>query len=401
MQSKSISQNRTSLVIFLATLGVAITSLIPIVFPALLLRLFGGMEDHANINPFELGVWAYPFLLTNAAVFTFAFLYIKKQLPQIILKPIHLFVNFEITSNQAVILLAILLGAFVAFNAGDTFNDYYDADFIDHTKAYLENFSFTNFNSIYVQSSLQKLSMVLFGSYKVLSFVSSIALLLITYLLTRQITKKRFPGIISVTVLLYSGVFLHYDDSAAYPNFWILFFLVSLYVVLRAEFLSPIFYVLGILSKSLVAVFLPMSLFFIYRSNIAKKKKILITISYGVIVIIALLGLFVLKDRPEEYDIAEFSVHDFWSGFSAFSASIQHDSIILLFLIPVLVGLYVVSNKVLHADSFMFLILGVLLSAPIMAAVSNIINTPYRFIPVIVFFAIGIGMLFSKQNDSA
>ncbi len=400
MESKSISQG-ISLIIFLATLGVAIISLIPAIFPALLLRLFGGLEDHGNINPFELGVWAYPFLLINVAVFAFAFLYVKKRLPQIILKPIHLFVNFEITSQQAVILLAILLGAYVAFTAGDTFNDYYDADFIDHTKAYLENFSFTNFDSIYVQSSLQKISVIIFGSYKVLSFVSSVGLLAITYLLTKQITKKRFPGMISVAILLYSGIFLHYDDSAAYPNFWILFYLVSLYVILRAEFLSPIFYVLGILSKSIVAVFLPMSLFFIYRSNITKKKKILITISYGIIVVIALSGLFVLKDRPEEYDISEFSIHDFWSGFSAFNASIQHDTLVLFFLIPVLVGLYVVSKKVTHADSFMFLILGVLLSAPLMAAVSAIINTPYRFIPVIVFFAIGAGMLFSKQNNSA
>jgi hypothetical protein len=381
------------------TLGVAITSTIPVIFPALLLRLFGGHEDHGNINPFEPGVWAFPFLLINITVFSFAFLYAKNKLPTIISKSIQSFITFEISSQQTIILLGILLVAYIAFTAGDTFNDYYDADFIDHTKKYLENFSFTNFDSIYVQSSLQKISMIIFGSYKVLSFVSSVGLLAITYLLTRQITKKRFPGMISVAILLYSGIFLHYDDSAAYPNFWILFYLVSLYVIIRAEFLSPIFYVLGILSKSIVAVFLPMSLFFIYRSNITKKKKIAVAISYGVIAAIALSALFVLKDRPEEYDISEFSIHDFWSGFSAFNASFQHDTLVLFFLIPVLVGLYVVSNKVTHADSFMFLILGVLLSAPLMAAVSAIINTPYRFIPVIVFFAIGVGMLFSKHTE--
>lgn len=400
MENKAISQSVSTFAIFLATLGVAIIGMIPVVFPALLLRLFGGLEDHTGINPFEPGVWAYPFLLTNAAVFAFAFLYVKKRLPGIISKSIRSFANFEISFQQEIILLGILIGAYVAFSAGDSFNNYYDADFVDHTKSYLENFSFTNFDSIYVQSSLQKLSMILFGSYKVLSFVSSIALLVITYLLTKQITKKRFPGIISVAILLYSGIFLHYDDSAAYPHFWILFYLVSLYIILRAEMLSPIFYVLGVLSKSIIAVFLPMSLFFIYRSNIAKKKKIRIAIAYGAIVVIALLGLFVFKDRTEEYDITGFSVHDFWGGFSAFNASFQHDPLVLLFLLPVIVGLYLVSKKVLHADSFMFLILGVLLSAPIMAAVSNIINTPYRFIPVIVFFAISVGMLFSKQNDA-
>lgn len=398
MENKIIHRGIISKIIFLATIIAAATSLVPVVFPAFLLRLFGGLEDHAGINPFEPGVWAVPFLLINIAVFAIWFLHAKKLVPQAISKSVHSIASLEISSQQEIILFLIIIGAFVAFNVEGPFNDYYDSDFTDHTRQYLENFTFTNFDPIYIQSSLQKISVILFGSYKVIPFLSSIALLIVTHFLTKQITKKRLSGIISVAILSYSGIFLHYDDSAAYPNFWILFYLVSLYVILKIELLSPVFYVLGVLSKSIIAVFLPMSLFFIYRSDISKKKKILLGIIYGIIVIIAILGLFVLKTSQQEYDITELSMHDFWGGFAAFYGSSQHDLLVLFFLIPVIVGLYVISKKVIHADSIMFLILGILLSAPVMAAVSILLNTPYRFIPLIAFFAIGVGLLFSKAD---
>lgn len=398
MENKTVFHYGT-LVIFLATLTVAIIALIPVIFPALLLRLFGGLDDHAGINPFELGVWAHLFLLTNIIAFTFGFLYVKKRLPAIFLKPFNSLPSFDISTRQEILFLGILLGAYVAFSAGDPFNDFYDADFVN-VKKYLEGFSFANFNGIYIQSSLQKISFILFANYKIIPFISSIALLVIIHLLTKQITKKRFPGLISIAIMLYSGIFLYYDDSAAYPNFWILFYLASLYVLLKTEFLSPIFYVLGVLSKSLIAVFLPMSLYFIYRSDIQKKKKTLLIIAYGIIILVAILGLFVFKDNPEEYDLTVPNMHDFWSGFSSINASLQHDPLVFLFLLPVIVGLYTISKKVRHVDSIIFLIFGIIISAPIMSAISNIINTPYRLVPLVVFFAIGVGLLFSRQNDS-
>ena len=50
-----------------------------------------------------------------------------------------------------------------------------------------------------------------------------------------------------------------------------------------------------------------------------------------------------------------------------------------------------------HADSIMFLILAMLLSAPIIVGFLGTSNTPYRFLPLVVFFAIGVGILFSKR----
>jgi len=120
-----------------------------------------------------------------------------------------------------------------------------------------------------------KASIVLFGNDRVIPLLASVSLLLVTYFLTKTITQKRFAGIVSVVILMQSNVFLIYDTTVSYTNFWILFYLLSLYLVYRFWPLSPASYLLSIPSKALTAAFLPMSLYFILRSNISRKQKML------------------------------------------------------------------------------------------------------------------------------
>jgi len=44
------------------------------------------------------------------------------------------------------------------------------------------------------------------------------------------------------------------------------------------------------------------------------------------------------------------------------------------------------------------LIAGMLFSAPLVTGFTDITNQPYRFIPLVVFFAMGVGMLLSKKE---
>jgi len=205
-----------------------------------------------------------------------------------------------------------------------------------------------------------------------------------------------------MVIVLQSNVFLMYDTSVSYPNFWILFYLLSLYLILKKWALSPISYLAGTLSKALTAAFLPMTLFFIYRANIPKQKKVKCVIFYGIIVILGIVFLSVMDVKLEDlrYDVetGRFSTHDFLGGFGSLHQSLRYDGLVLLFLLPLTLGLFHASRRgVLHADSIMFLIFGILLSQPLLQTFSIIINTPYRFIPLIVFFAIGVGMLLSRK----
>jgi len=249
---------------------------------------------------------------------------------------------------------------------------------------------------------LNNTSLQIFENYKVIPFIASIALLVLTYFVTVEMSKKRFAGIISVVIVLQSKVFLIYDTSVAYPNFWILFYLLSLYLIFKKWPLSPISFLAGAISKAFTAAFLPMTLFFIYRANIPKQKKVKSVILYGVLIILGItlpsfMGTSIL-DLHSAANVGEFSAHDFWGGFTSFSSSLRFDGLILLFLLPLTLGLFHASRSgILHADSIMFLIFGMLLSAPLIEGFSNFINEPYRFVPLVVFFAMGTGILLSKK----
>jgi len=68
----------------------------------------------------------------------------------------------------------------------------------------------------------------------------------------------------------------------------------------------------------------------------------------------------------------------------------------MLFMILLIVGLFLVSKSgVKHGESIMVLISGMLLIAPILTGFTN---QPYRFVPLVVFFAIGVGVLLSKRQ---
>ena len=176
----------------------------------------------------------------------------------------------------------------------------------------------------------------------------------------------------------------------------------SLYTVLRINILSPLSYLFSILAKPLTLAFFPMSMFFIYRSNICTRRKIIILISYGIIIISIVMGMFFLGGKSI-FGQSVFSEHDFWGGFTVINFEFRYDGLIMILLLPLVAGLFLAFRRgIAHADSITFMILSMLLSVPLLAAISYTVSMPYRFIPLVVFFAIGVGILLSKnkQNNS-
>ena len=69
----------------------------------------------------------------------------------------------------------------------------------------------------------------------------------------------------------------------------------------------------------------------------------------------------------------------------------------MLFCIPLIVGLFVASRRgVRHAESMMVFIAGIMIIAPLLTGFTNQTNQPYRFVPLVVFFAVGVGVLLSR-----
>ena len=185
-----------------------------------------------------------------------------------------------------------------------------------------------------------------------------------------------------------------------YENFWVLFYLLSLYVIRKQWILSPIFYILSFFTKAFVAPYFVMTLFFTARTQISRKTKFALLISYIVIVGISVLVIF--SGDTIYPDVVKIDSSKFFIGLATFGPLLRYDFFLLMSILPVVVGLtYLSKNNLKQIDSILFLILGTLISGPILVMFTNFYEIlPYRYIPLIIFFAIGIGMFFSKKSSS-
>ena len=386
--------------VFLATFVVVLINLITVVFPALLMGSLTGTKFPVTINLFETGVWTYSLLVSNFIIFGIVILYFKNKLPLKIKKSIEFIFNFEVSKEVAFLVITILLGTYIALSVGEIFMVDPWPDFNRYIKPALDRWSLTNFDLTveypYFTLLLGNLSLSVFGNYTTIPFLASISLLILTYLVTVEISKKRFAGIVAMVMVLQSGVFLIYDTTVTYTNFWTVFYLFSIYMIYKKWPLSSFSYLLSIISKAVTATFLPMTLFFIFRSSIPRRKKILLLITYGIIAVIGISAFLIIGVGFQA--APEFSYHKFLAGFTAFSSQFRFDGLIIMLLLPLTVGLFFVSrNGVKDADSILFMFLGMFLIAVLLPSITHFTNNPYRWMPFVVFFGIGVGTLLSKR----
>ena len=396
-------RNSSINIVFVSTLFIAAITSISIIFPAFIL---GTIEDvpkyPEKIDIFEKGELFYQFLLVNMITISLAALHFKKKIPRVITNIFLKITSYDISRKQALVIMLILLDFYMVFTLQEVWmNDTWE-DYNRIVKPRLQNFAFEDMiqpSGSTVSALLGKISMIVFGSYRVIPLVSSSILLFLTYFFTTIITKKQIPGIIAVSIVLSSTIFRTYDTTITYPNFWIMFYLLSLIAVCRFWPLSPFLFVAAIMSKPLPILFLPITFFFIYNSNIQQKKKIFISLSY--VVLIAGIGLiyFLNNGITTKYHLYHNISHEFWSGFTTIAMQFRFDPLITLFLIPVIIGLFVVSKKeIKNTKLVMFLIVWMLLLAPIISGFTTYTNNTHRFIPLIIFFAVAVGVLFSTQS---
>jgi len=427
--SNITKRGKLSWAVFLFTLFVVLISLIAFVFPALLISEMGsgnpientGLEGLYKINPYELGYWAVPLFASNIIVFAVFTLYYCNKLPDSIRHALESLFSFEISKKTAVVIFLIILAGYVAFSSVELTEDETWPDWnkveerlegdlqkgsgnetcdimmtIEHCYGWpRSNPTISSGFEPHVRYFLLKLSVALFDNYKIFPFFASIGLLLVTYLFATLITGKRFAGIISLVIMTQSNLFLSFDTSPTYSNFWTLFYVLSLYLAVRLWMVSPAIYLLSIFAKVLTVAFLPMSIFFVLASDIPKKKKAFVVL-VSVIIVAGGVVVFATQNLAET-EGAVWNSDEFWLGLSSFANQIRHDGLVVLFVLPLVFGLFMVSKRSRYASSIMLMIAGMLVIVPLISGFTEITNQPYRFVPLVFFFAIGVGTLLSKR----
>ena len=392
--------------VFFTTLSIVVFSLFAIIFPSFLMTTF--YPYTTNLQPFESSVWLVPIVSSNSILLVIGFAYYRKKLPLQIYKGIEFILNFEISKKTALLTGIIILVVYIGFSlpelAIDEATQYDDWGVLESA---LEIWPSTDSDDIYINEQntryvrmlLLDASSDLFQNIKLLPFVASILLVVVTFFLTYQITQKRFAGIISMVILLQSHTFLHFDTIAVYENFWVLFYVVSLYAINRKWQYSSISYLLSIFSKAFIAVFFLSSLYYICRASISTRKKLYTLASYATSLIVILL-VFSFGESIY-FDIINISSSEFFLAFNALGYTLRYDLIIVLSLLPLTLGLFFKFRKEnsKKVDSILVLILTALLAGPVISMLTDFyFILPYRFLPLIVFVAVGIGVLLSKKN---
>jgi hypothetical protein len=390
---KTKSYSKISWAVFLTTLIISLISLVSVVFPALISDTvvpngfdYLGLESY-DIDPYEMGPLTGLLIFSNIIIFGLYFF--RKKIP----KSSKIF-SFDIPQKISIVIVVIVIVAYGSISFPEVYTDDIYEDWRQVSEA-LETWSFIEgdlASGVHVRFFLLQQSMILFGSYKIIPLFSSMALLAITYLFTTSLTKNRFSGLVSMGLVLQSYIFLTFDTSATYTTFWIMFYLLSLYAVVRFWFANPVLYVASIFCKTLTALFAPLSIFFILNSQIPKKHKIIIS---AILIILVTVGISTMGGSLTE----EPQIDEFWVGFTSFAFQMRFDVLTVLFLVPLVFGLFVISKENRYANSISIIIAGVLFSAPLLTGLTDQTNQPYRFMPVVVFFAVGVGMLFSKVTS--
>ncbi|MDH3618400.1 MAG: hypothetical protein OES14_00435 [Nitrosopumilus sp.] len=393
-----------SWIIFLFSITIVLISFVSVIFPALILvsnTLIIPEIESITPNPYESGVWSAGVIISNVIIFGLTFLYLTNRLPIAMSNALKRLFAFEVSKKIAFISITILLIIYITASVSElsteeNFEDYKNVK--NRVEGWSIDQAFGSFEP-HVRYFLISTSMILFGNFKIIPFLASIALLITTYFITKTIAQKRFAGIVSMVIVLQSNLFLTYDTTVAYTNFWILFYLSSLFFIYKFWPLSPVFYLLSISAKTLTIAFLPMSIFFILRSKISKKQKMLAAGITTAIIIVGGIAMMGSDLSPTQEIEEEFNEKEFWMGFTSFSYQLRFDGLIILFMVPLIVGLFLISKRgIKNAESIMVLIAGMLLIAPVLTGFTDQTNQPYRFVPLVIFFAMGVGVLLSKRQ---
>ena len=406
MSQKFIKKQALAFLISIFSLFVAGITLISIVFPSLIISNFG--IHSSNLEIFEIGNNALVILSCNLFLIIFGILFYKNKLPDRIQTSISYLLHKQLSTKITIILISIIILPYIIFTIPELLID--EATQAPDYEIFLaakEIFPFgkttfteaTEQNDRYVRMILLITSLEIFQNVKIIPFLGRIALLLTTFYLTKEITKNKLAGIISLLVLIQSYTFLKYDSFAMYENFWVLFYILSLYLISKKFYTSSISYALSILTKAFTAIFLPLSIVFIFYSNLKIRTKVLLIFSYGImfgiIIIIWTLDTSVY-DNIIRFDLAQILV-----GLTKTSYQLRFDLLLLGSFLPLTFALIIrAKNGFQMATPILFLISGSIFAGAIVEMLSaHFVILPYRFVPTIVFFAVGVGVLFSHKKE--
>ena len=142
---------------------------------------------------------------------------------------------------------------------------------------------------------------------------------------------------------------------------------------------------------------LPVTIIVTLLTDIPSKKKIFVIISH---ILVLIVSIIIFQFSNTIYGrVIDVNTSEFLIGFSTLAFNLRFDVFLLLFLLPVSLGLFLkAKNGCRNSISLMVLMCGTILVTPVLEMMTNFYFVyPYRYVPLVIFFAISLASLFSKK----
>ena len=362
--------------IFSLGIFVVLFSLISVVFPGLIISI---VDVNPFGEPFEIGAMGIPLLVVNVIVFSLIILGVKHRLPEKFTDIIQKILSFDLSGKNSFIILIIILAIYIAASANELsiyeLSQYGDFLILESAlevwpEQESENKYVAEQWDRHVRMILLMTSEEVFHNVKVIPYLASIFLLITTYFLTIKLSEKNFTGLIAVVLILQSSTFYLYDTIAVYENIWALFYVFSIYLIFKKPKFSSIFFILSIFSKAIIVLWLPVSILVALLSDIPRNTKIFVLSTHVVAIIISVI---IFQYSNAIYgNVINIDISEFWIGFTTLAFNLRFDVLLLLFLLPVSVGLFLKAKKgSKNSISLIVLICGTILVTPVLEIITD------------------------------
>lgn len=229
-------------------------------------------------------------------------------------------------------------------------------------------------------------SKTLTGNYHTFPIISSIALMLTTYFFALKITSNRLASVISVIILEFSKTFMWYSDSIAYPNFFLVMLLLSIYPFTRKVW-KPVAFVASFVFKAEALAFLPLTFI--------REKDKRIRIAY--IGIAIMVGAVAIGLNWVRFDGTINLVNATYPQIGLYL--LDQDMWLLALLTPVTILLFYLRKLKVEWSSYLLGAMGYCLLFQYILPIFTTYNAfGYRMLPFVVFFALGVALIVSKKD---
>lgn len=298
-----------------------------------------------------------------------------------------------LNQNKKLCLVLVILttGVFTVTNLHTIYEKETFPDYFDNVKPFLDHCSISKLPDM--RGSLKWYEICfsdkIFGNARVIPFLVSIAIIPLAYMFAVMLTRSRFIGLVTITLLVQSPNFYLFSTTATYEQSWVLLLLVSWIIVLKKPQLVLIPFILAIASKSLALIYLPATLLLVKWKN--KNDTALITLGF-----IFAIGIAWIFYNPTILVGSKFDFRpdELVSGLLYFFELINSDYMTGTFLIIVPIGLVMlIQRKVEIAKIPLIFLLTGIFSVPLIQGFTDQLQHAYRLVPFVIFEGIGSGLL--------